>query len=72
MVATTKNEFTIKNTYSELDDSHVLNDQVIVNRRPWSHWRDQAMKRDFKGSYNWQILSQDEKELMNRLITAQD
>ena len=72
MVATAKKDFKIENTYSELDDSEMLNDQVIVNGKIWAQWREIAMKKDFKKSKNWQILKQNERELMNRLISAQD
>ena len=72
MVATAKKDIKIENTYSELDDSEMLNDQVIVNGKIWAQWREIAMKKDFKKSKNWQILKQNERELMNRLISAQD
>ena len=65
-----KSDFEIRNTYNDLDDSQNLHDQVTVNGRTWADWRVQAMDKDFKKSRLWKVLKQEEREIMNRLITA--
>ena len=72
LVATVKSDFQIRNMYNDLDDSQNLHDQVVVNGRTWADWRVQAMDKDFKKSNLWKVLKQEEREIMNRLITAQD
>ena len=70
LVATVKSDFQIRNMYNDLDDSQNLHDQVVVNGKSWADWRVQAMDKDFKKSNLWKVLKQEEREIMNRLITA--